>query len=154
MRSVKKFVLALTVGGLTATSAWAQSGPSLGGYPPAAAPSGPALLPLPDLNPSLAPGQYPVVQSASYSNAPAEPVLGPSSVAQPRYAPGPGGPQNPAEDVYGAGLGCSGCNGAPGGCGGSPCGNFGTDCGCCGGWFVYTGGVVMTREQANKVWMG
>ena len=54
--------------------------------------------------------------------------------------------------MYGAALGCSGCNGnggCNGGCGGSPCGNFGTDCGCSGGWFVYTGGLIMTRDKPN-----
>src|ERR1700676_235325 len=157
MRSVKKFALALVVGGLSAAPAWAQNGPNFAGYPPAPASAGPGLLPLPELSTNWNGGSaYPVVQSANYASAPSEPLLDPSTGPgnyQPHYAPGSAPSPSASDrsgDVYGAALGCSGCNGGngPEGCGGL--GGYG--CGC-GQWFGYSGGIIMTRNQPNKVWV-
>jgi hypothetical protein len=143
---IKKFVLALAVGA-TATTAWAQSPYGYGQAGPA--------LPLPEISSTWNTGVQPSgVVSTSY-NSPSgsswdqQPqTVRPTPEAVP-VAPSPSdqgesvqtAPGYPAESGCGCASGSGYGYGGEGGCG----------C-CCNPWYGYAGGLVMTRNQANKYW--
>ena len=147
---IKKFVLALAVGA-TATTAWADSPYGYGGAGPA--------LPLPEISSTWNTGvPSSGVVSTSY-NSPS----GSSWDQQPQsvrptqgVAPVAPSPSDQAESVEaGPGYPVPGASNSasPSGCGCEGEGGCGCGCGCCcNPWYGYIGGLVMTRNEANKYW--
>jgi hypothetical protein len=143
MMRIKTFVLALAVGA-TATTAWADS--------PSGSGAGPAL-PLPEISSTWNTGapssgvvstSYNSPSGSSWDQQPQSVRPNSNPPAVPSDQPASGDPMGyPAEPSCGSaspmGCGC-GCGGE-GGCG----------C-CCNPWYGYAGGLVMTRNQANKYW--
>ncbi len=139
MKSVRKLALALAVGGLAVTTAWADDG------------AAPGLLPLPELSNRWSSAQaYPVAPSTTSNVPPA--AAQPIAYIQPRSnetaPPQPPPPLAKPRDVFdslGAPAGCTECaeNNA--------CASSAIGC-CLPTWYGYAGGLVMTRNQPNKYW--
>jgi opacity protein-like surface antigen len=164
MKSVKTLALALVVGGLSATGAWADGGP---GSPANTAQS---LMPLPELSNSWSGGdRYPVVQTANYAPAPvlSEPApptdaeSAPATSIKSDSATVSATPvSNRSSDVYDASLEPSTCTACTAGGNASGCGcNSAVSgemaaMGCCEGpiWYGYVGGLIMTRNSPSKYW--
>jgi hypothetical protein len=152
---IKKFVLALAVGA-TATTAWADS------------PSGSAAttptLPLPEMSTTWNTGapsqgvvstsytaptgsswdQNPQAPAGHQDSTPANPIAdGGQPVSVDPMASPASEPNCGCASPSKCGCGCGGFGGEFGGCG----------CGCCcNSWYGYAGGLIMTRNEANKYW--
>ena len=149
MSSARTLALALMVGGLALSSVRAY-----GDDRSTTSIDMPGLLPLPEISSSWSKSDaFPSVGSANYASlAPAvDSGYGRRAAMTTWYQPAPPSSTtrpmpDASNDVYN-GLQAP-CNGA-GDCGcESDCGS-----GCCHGfWYGYAGGLIMTRNQPNKVW--
>lgn len=176
MKTVRRFALALAFGGMGAATALAQSSVPAG-YPSTGRYAAPALLPLPELNsswsgqsspaaaktsPAIQPVAYPASQPA-YQTAKVNRYYQPTAPESvPTPAPNAGTPSvvHGGDQLPPGQLNAGQLNG-----GHSPAneydqaasGCWSGDCGvnlpsCQPKWFGYMGGLVMTRDNANKMW--
>lgn len=152
MRRGGYFALAVVVGSLSIAASHVTADDS------AANSSAPGLLALPDVRSNWPQGcAYPTLDSAAYASI-APSIIGygrpvaynqPAPAAPPMATPPMGGSPGPtANDVYN-GLqtpsDCADCN--------SGGGDWGFGGGRHGFWYGYAGGIIMTRNEPNKVWL-